>query len=79
MNPQAWWGVALSVLLPAGSEGPDAGTGTPLAMERYSLVLLERPAGGGAKVADPAALQRQHIGLLQAMARAPMTIPSRRR
>ena len=79
MNPQAWWGVALSVLLPAGSEGPDVGTGTPPAMERYSLVLLKRPAGGGAKVADPAALQRQHIGHLQAMAGAPMTFPMRRR
>ena len=30
-------------------------------MERYSLVILKRPANGGAKVADPEALQRQHI------------------
>jgi uncharacterized protein len=71
MNPQAWWGVALSaVLAAAGSGAPDAGTETPPAMERYTLVLLRRPANGGAKVADPEALQRQHLGHLQAMARA---------
>ena len=70
MNPQAWWGVALSALLAAGSGAPDAGTETPPAMERYTLVLLKRPANGGAKVADPEALQRQHLGHLQAMARA---------
>ena len=70
MNPQAWWGVALSALLAAGSGAPDAGTETPPPMERYTLVLLKRPANGGAKVADPEALQRQHIGHLQAMARA---------
>jgi uncharacterized protein YciI len=39
-------------------------------MERYSLVFLRRPANGGPKVADPEGLQRQHIGHLQAMARA---------
>jgi uncharacterized protein YciI len=39
-------------------------------MERYTLVLLKRPTDGGSKVADPEALQRQHIGHLQAMARA---------
>jgi len=70
MNPQAWWGVALSALLASGSGAPDAGTETPPAMERYTLVLLKRPANGGAKVADPEALQRQHLGHLQAMARA---------
>jgi len=69
MNPQAWWGVALSVVL-AGPGGPDAGAEAPPAMERYTLVLLKRPTDGGAKVADPEALQRQHIGHLQAMARA---------
>jgi uncharacterized protein YciI len=70
MNPQAWWGVALAALLAAGSGAPDAGTETPPVMERYTLVFLKRPANGGAKVADPEALQRQHIGHLQAMARA---------
>ena len=70
MNPQAWWGVALAALLAAGSGAPDAGTETAPAMERYTLVFLKRPANGGAKVADPEALQRQHIGHLQAMARA---------
>ena len=39
-------------------------------MERYTLVILKRPANGGAKVADPEALQRQHLAHLQAMARA---------
>jgi uncharacterized protein len=70
MNPQAWWGVALSVLLGGGHGGPDAGADVPPEMERYTLVLLRRPANGGAKVADPEALQRQHIGHLRAMARA---------
>ena len=71
MNPQAWWGVALSMLmLGAAPVSPDAGADPPSAMERYSLVILKRPANGGAKVADPEALQRQHIGHLQAMARA---------
>jgi uncharacterized protein len=70
MNPQAWWGVALSALLASSSGGPDAGADAPSAMERYTLVLLKRPANGGAKVADPQALQRQHIGHLVAMARA---------
>ena len=70
MNPQAWWGVALSVVLAAGAGGHDAGADPPAAMERYSLVLLRRPLNGGPKVADPEALQRQHIGHLQAMARA---------
>jgi uncharacterized protein len=70
MNPQAWWGVALSVVLAAGAGGHDAGADPPAAMERYSLVLLRRPANGGPKVADAEALQRQHIGHLQAMARA---------
>ena len=70
MNPQAWWGVALSVVLAPGAGGHDAGADPPAAMERYSLVLLRRPANGGPKVADPEALQRQHIGHLQAMARA---------
>ena len=69
MNPQAWWGVALSALLAGSSSGTDAGADAPSAMERYTLVLLKRPANGGAKVADPEALQRQHIGHLQAMAR----------
>lgn len=71
MRPQAWWGVALStVLLGAAPAAPDAGVEAPQSMERYTLVLLKRPAGGGAKVADPEALQRQHLGHLQAMARA---------
>ncbi|HEY1908896.1 MAG TPA: YciI family protein, partial [Myxococcaceae bacterium] len=70
MNPQAWWGVALSMVLAAGAGGHDAGADPPAAMERYSLVLLRRPANGGPKVADLEALQRQHIGHLQAMARA---------
>jgi uncharacterized protein len=71
MNPQAWWGVALSMLmLGAATASPDGGADPPPAMERYSLVILKRPANGGAKVADPEALQRQHIGHLQAMARA---------
>ena len=70
MNPQAWWGVALSVALAAGTGGHDAGADAPPAMERYSLVFLRRPANGGPKVADPEALQRQHIGHLQGMARA---------
>jgi uncharacterized protein YciI len=70
MKPQAWWGVALSILLLGASPAPDAGADPPPNMERYSLVILKRPAGGGAKVADPEALQRQHIGHLQAMARA---------
>jgi uncharacterized protein YciI len=74
MKPQAWWGVALAVLsLGAAPAAPDGGTpaaGPPPNMERYSLVILKRPANGGAKVADPEALQRQHIGHLQAMARA---------
>lgn len=72
MNPQAWWGVALSVLLlgaaPA-APAQDGGTEAPPNMERYTLVILKRPASGGPKVADPEALQRQHIGHLQAMAR----------
>jgi uncharacterized protein YciI len=70
MNPQAWWGVALATLLAAGSGGPDAGTEAPPALERYSLIILRRPANGGAKVPDPEALQRQHIAHLHAMARA---------
>ena len=71
MRPQAWWGVALSILLlGAAPAAPDAGAGAPPNMERYTLVILKRPASGGAKVADPEALQRQHIGHLQAMARA---------
>ena len=70
MNPQAWWGVALAALLAGGSGAPDAGTGTPPVMERYTLVFLGRPANGGTNVADPEGLQRQHIGHLQAMARA---------
>jgi hypothetical protein len=39
MNPQAWWGVALAVLLAADSGGPGAGTGVPPGMERYTLVI----------------------------------------
>jgi len=71
MKPQAWWGVALSfVLLGSAPAAPDAGAEAPPNMERYSVVFLKRPANGGAKVADPEALQRQHIGHLQAMARA---------
>ena len=70
MNPQAWWGVARSVVLAAGAGGHDAGADPPASMERYSLVLLRRPANGGPKVADAEALQRQHIGHLQSMARA---------
>ena len=38
-------------------------------LERYSLVILRRPANGGRSVADPE-LQRQHLGHLTAMARA---------
>lgn len=70
MNPQAWWGVALSGLLASAPGGTDAGTEGPPALERYSLIILRRPANGGAKVADPEALQRQHIEHLHAMARA---------
>lgn len=72
MKPQAWWGVALStVLLGAAAPAPlDAGTDAPPNMERYSLVILKRPANGGAKVADPEAIQRQHLAHLSAMARA---------
>jgi uncharacterized protein YciI len=58
------------MVLAAGAGGHDAGADPPAAMERYSLVLLRRPANGGPKVADLEALQRQHIGHLQAMARA---------
>ena len=71
MNPQAWWGVALSMLmLGAAPASPDGGAEPPSAMERYTLVILKRPVNGGAKVADPEALQRQHLAHLQAMARA---------
>ncbi|HVP61192.1 MAG TPA: YciI family protein [Myxococcaceae bacterium] len=70
MKPQAWWGVALSTLLLGAAPAPDAGAEAPPAMERYTLVILKRPANGGTKVADPEALQRQHLGHLQAMARA---------
>ena len=63
MKPQAWWGVALSFVLLGAAPAPPN-------MERYSLVILKRPASGGAKVADPEGLQRQHLGHLQAMARA---------
>ena len=73
MKPQAWWGVALySLMLGAAPAGPDAGSDAPPNMERYSLVILQRPAGGGPKLSDAEgqALQRQHIGHLQAMARA---------
>ncbi len=71
MTPQAWGGVALSILLlGAAPSVPDGGPEAPPNMERYKLVILKRPANGGAKVADPEALQRQHIGHLQAMARA---------
>src|SRR5215472_273751 len=73
MKPQAWWGVALSsLMLGAAPSGPDAGADAPPNMERYSLVILQRPAGGGPKLSDAEgqALQRQHIGHLQAMARA---------
>ncbi len=71
MRLQAWWGVALSVLLlGAAPSAPDGGADPPSAMERYSLVILKRPASPGPKVADPEALQRQHLGHLQAMARA---------
>ena len=73
MNPQAWWGVALSMLmLGAAPPAPDGGAEPPPEMERYSLVILKRPASGGPKLSEPEALQlqRQHIGHLQAMARA---------
>jgi len=73
MRPQAWWGVALSsLMLGAAPAGPDAGADAPPNMERYSLVLLKRPAAGGPKLseAEGQALQRQHIGHLAAMARA---------
>ncbi len=71
MKPQAWWGVALSTLmLGAAPASLDGGADPPPSMERYSLVILKRPANGGAKVADPEALQRQHLGHLTAMARA---------
>jgi len=70
MKPQAWWGVALSaLLLGAAPSAPDGGADPPR-MERYTLVILKRPANGGAKVADPEALQRQHLGHLEAMARS---------
>jgi len=59
MNPQAWWGVALSiVMLGAAPASRDAGADPSSAMERYSLVILKRPANGGAKVADPQAMTR---------------------
>src|SRR5215468_1408342 len=70
MRPQAWWGVALSLLILGAAPADPGGADPPANMERYSLVLLRRPAGGGPKLADPEALQRQHIGHLQAMARA---------
>jgi len=71
MKPQAWWGVALStLLLGAAPSAPDGGADPPSTMERYTLVILKRPANGGAKVADPESLQRQHLGHLQAMARS---------
>jgi len=64
MKPQAWWGVALSsLMLGAAPAGPDAGSDAPPNMERYSLVILQRPAGGGPKLSDAE-------GHLQAMARA---------
>ncbi|HTS79367.1 MAG TPA: YciI family protein [Myxococcaceae bacterium] len=71
MKPQAWWGVALATLmLGAAPSAPDGGAEPPPNMERYSLVILKRPNLPGPKVADPEALQRQHIGHLRAMARA---------
>ena len=71
MTPHPWGGLALSILmLGAATPAPDAGVAPPPNMERYSLVILKRPASGGAKVADPEGLQRQHLGHLQAMARA---------
>jgi uncharacterized protein YciI len=49
---------------------PDAGAGdVPPNMERYSLVLLKRPASP-ATVADPEALQQKHLAHLAAMHKA---------
>jgi uncharacterized protein YciI len=58
------------MLLGAAPASTDAGAEAPPNMERYSLVILKRPANGGPAVADPAELQRQHLGHLSAMARA---------
>lgn len=70
MTPQAWGGVTLSMmLLGAAPASTDAGPEPPPNMERYSLVILRRPANAP-PVADAAALQRQHLGHLEAMARA---------
>ena len=71
MKPQAWWGVALaSLAIGAAPAAPDAGPEMPPNMERYTLVILKRPANGGPRVADPEALQRQHLAHLTSMARA---------
>jgi len=71
MKPQAWWGVALaSLLIGAALAAPDGGPEMPPNMERYTLVILKRPANGGPRVADPEALQRQHLAHLTSMARA---------
>lgn len=73
MSPHAWRRVALAALLggvSAGSASPDAGVqDMPPNMERYSLVLLKRPANP-VQIADRAALQAQHIAHLGAMHRA---------
>ena len=70
MTPQAWGGVTLSMMLfGAAPASTDAGAEPPPNMERYSLVILRRPANAPTNL-DAAALQRQHIGHLQAMARA---------
>jgi uncharacterized protein YciI len=70
MTPQAWGGVTLSMmLLGAAPASTDAGPEPPPNMERYSLVILRRPANAP-PVVDAAALQRQHLGHLEAMARA---------
>ena len=72
MRPHAWRRVALAALLGGISAGaaPDAGPiDMPPNMERYSLVLLKRPASP-ATVADPQALQEKHLAHLTAMHKA---------
>jgi hypothetical protein len=73
MTPHAWRRVALASLVGgiSAAAAPDPGVAAdmPPNMERYSLVLLKRPANP-AKVADPEALQQQHLAHLGAMHKA---------
>ena len=73
MAPHAWRRVALASLVGgiSAAAAPDAGVAAdmPPNMERYSLVLLKRPANP-APVADPEALQQKHLAHLGAMHKA---------